>query len=43
MGGFLSSKCPFQLNAKRGLVLLVQDGNVKKLYMSKVKDLGGNP
>ncbi|CAK9309399.1 unnamed protein product [Citrullus colocynthis] len=43
--GFLSSKCPFRPNAKRSLVRLVQDqrGNVKKLYMSKVKDLGFNP
>lgn len=41
--GFLSSKCPFRSNAKRSLVRLVQDGNVKKLYMSKVKDLGLNP
>ncbi|XP_022958314.1 phospholipase A1-Ibeta2, chloroplastic-like [Cucurbita moschata] len=43
--GFLSSKCPFRPNAKRSLARLMQDqkGNVKKLYMSKVKDLGLNP
>lgn len=43
--GFLSSKCPFRPNAKRSLARLVQDqrGNVKKLYMRKVKDLGFNP
>lgn len=43
--GFMSSKCPFRPNAKRSLVRLVQDqrGNMKKLYMRKVKDLGFNP
>ncbi|XP_022931784.1 phospholipase A1-Ibeta2, chloroplastic-like [Cucurbita moschata] len=43
--GFLSSKCPFRANAKRSLVRLVHDqrGNMKKLYMRKVKDLSLNP
>ncbi|XP_010258763.1 PREDICTED: phospholipase A1-Ibeta2, chloroplastic [Nelumbo nucifera] len=39
--GFLASNCPFRANAKRSLVRLLneQGSNVKKLYISKAKDL----
>ncbi|KAI4315211.1 hypothetical protein L6164_028044 [Bauhinia variegata] len=39
--GFLASNCPFRANAKRSLARLLKDqgANVKKLYISKAKDL----
>ncbi|KAG9155374.1 hypothetical protein Leryth_017899 [Lithospermum erythrorhizon] len=39
--GFLASNCPFRSNAKRSLFRLLneQKVNVKRLYMSKGKDL----
>ncbi|KAJ4951822.1 hypothetical protein NE237_028654 [Protea cynaroides] len=39
--GFIASDCPFRANAKRSLARLVheQSSNVKKLYITKAKDL----
>ncbi|XP_043712966.1 phospholipase A1-Ibeta2, chloroplastic-like [Telopea speciosissima] len=39
--GFMASDCPFRANAKRSLTRLLheQRSNVKKLYISKAKDL----
>ncbi|EHA8591179.1 Phospholipase A(1) DAD1, chloroplastic [Cocos nucifera] len=39
--GFMGTNCPFRSNAKRSLARLLseQGGNVKKLYMSKAREL----